>query len=155
MFHLAPAKRTEKDEKPKTGPRRTVSPVCRILSPMFNEVVLDHFRNPRNAGDLDERAVVVQVTNPVCGDVLRLSVGVENGRISAARFKVQGCVAAIASGSALTEMLVGKSPSEARLITSQTVSDALGGLPPATLHAAQLCADAVAALLAKLPATPR
>src|SRR5271155_1430275 len=122
---------------------------------MFNDTVLEHFRNPRNAGDLDGAAAVVQVTNPVCGDVLRLSVGVENGRISAARFKVQGCVAAIASGSALTEMLVGKSPAEARLITSQTISDALGGLPPATLHATQLCADAVTALLAKLPASQR
>src|ERR1700722_12423748 len=122
---------------------------------MFNETVPDHFRNPRNVGDLDERAVTVQVTNPVCGDVLQLSVRVENGRICAARFKVQGCVAAIASGSALTELLVGKSPAEARLIDSQTVSDALGGLPEATIHAAQLCADAVVALLPKLSATPR
>jgi len=128
---------------------------CRILWPMFNETVLEHFRNPRNAGDLDGATAIVQVSNPVCGDVLRLSVGIENGRINAARFKVQGCVAAIASGSALTEMLLGKSPAEARLITSQAISEALGGLPPATLHAAQLCADAVADLVAKLPASER
>jgi nitrogen fixation NifU-like protein len=128
---------------------------CRILCPMFSETVLDHFRNPRNAGDLDGANAMVQVSNPVCGDVLRLSIGIENGRINAARFKVQGCVAAIASGSALTEMLIGKSPAEARLVTSQTISEALGGLPPATLHAAQLCADAVAALVNKLPASQR
>jgi nitrogen fixation NifU-like protein len=120
---------------------------------MFNETVLEHFRNPRNAGDLEGATATAQVSNPVCGDVLRLSVGIENGRINAARFKVQGCVAAIASGSALTEMLLGKSPAEAGLITPKAISEALGGLPPATLHAAQLCVDAVAALLAKLPAS--
>lgn len=120
---------------------------------MFNDTVMDHFRNPRNAGDFDGPAAVpvVQVTNPVCGDVLRLTALVENGRVSAARFKVQGCVAAIASGSVLTELLVGKSPAEARLITPQVISDALGGLPEATFHAAQLGADAVTALVAKLP----
>jgi nitrogen fixation protein NifU and related proteins len=126
--------------------------VCLILCMMaslFNETVLDHFRNPRNAGNLDG-AVVVQVTNPVCGDVMRLSARLENGSITAARFKVQGCVAAIACGSALTEWLMGKSPLEARAITPQAISDVLGGLPPSTLHAAQLCADAVAALVPKL-----
>jgi nitrogen fixation protein NifU and related proteins len=122
---------------------------------MFNETVLDHFRNPRNAGDLVECAATVQVTNPVCGDVLRLSAQVENGRISAARFKVQGCVAAIACGSVLTELLVGKSPAEARLITAKSISEALGVLPEATLHAAQLAADAVASLLPKLSQVQR
>ena len=68
---------------------------------MFNETVLDHFRNPRNAGDLPDATATVEVTNPVCGDVLRLSVRMEDGRIAAARFKTQGCVAAIASSSVL------------------------------------------------------
>jgi nitrogen fixation NifU-like protein len=116
---------------------------------MFSETVLDHFRNPRNAGEL-ENSEMVQVTNPVCGDVLRLSARVENGRIGAARFKVQGCVAAIACGSALTELLVGKSPAEAQGINAETLSGALGGLPASTLHAAQLAADAVSALMPKL-----
>jgi len=89
---------------------------------------------------------MAEVTNPVCGDVLRLSVRVENGRIAAARFKTQGCVAAVAAGSALTGLLAGKTPAEARGITPQQISEALGGLPPATFHAAQLCCDAVAAL---------
>ena len=71
-------------------------PPCSILSPMFNEAVLDHFRNPRNAGDLPGATATVEVTNPVCGDVLRLAVRMEAGRIVAARFKTQGCVAAIA-----------------------------------------------------------
>jgi len=119
---------------------------------MFNETVLAHFRQPRNAGELPDATATVEVTNPVCGDVLRLSVRTENGRISAARFKTQGCVAAIAASSVLTEMLTGQTPAEARTITPQKISEALGGLPPATFHAAQLCADAVAELARKLAA---
>ena len=117
---------------------------------MFSDSVLDHFNNPRNAGDLPDATASVEVTNPVCGDVLRLAVRVEDGRIAAARFKTQGCVASIASSSILTEMLAGKSPAEARRITPQQIADALGGLPTATFHAAQLCADAVGALVRKL-----
>jgi nitrogen fixation protein NifU and related proteins len=118
--------------------------------PVFNEVILGHFRDPHNAGDLSDATATVEVTNPVCGDVIRLAVRVENGRIAAARFKTQGCVAAIASSSVLTDMLLGKSATEARSITPQQVSEELGGLPPATFHAAQLCADAVAAMARKL-----
>jgi nitrogen fixation protein NifU and related proteins len=117
--------------------------------PVFNEVILHHFRDPHNAGDLLDATATVEVTNPVCGDVLRLSVRIENGRIAAARFKTQGCVAAIASSSVLTDLLVDKSADEARRITPQQVSEALGGLPPATFHAAQLCTDAVAAVARK------
>jgi nitrogen fixation protein NifU and related proteins len=117
---------------------------------MFNDAVIDHFRNPRNAGDLPDATATAEVTNPVCGDVLRLSVRMEAGRVAAARFKTQGCVAAIASSSVLTDLLSGKTPAEARSITPLEISDALGGLPPATFHAAQLCTDAVAALLRKL-----
>ena len=117
---------------------------------MFSEILLDHFRNPRNSGDLPDATAAVEVTNPVCGDVLRLAVRVEDGRIAAARFRTQGCVASIASSSALTEQLVGKSPAEARGITPEQISESLGGLPPATFHAAQLCADAVAAVLKKI-----
>ncbi|HTX14171.1 MAG TPA: iron-sulfur cluster assembly scaffold protein [Candidatus Baltobacteraceae bacterium] len=116
---------------------------------MFNETILDHFRSPHNAGDLFDATAAVEVTNPVCGDVLRLAARVEDGRIAAARFRTQGCVAAIASSSVLTDLLVGKSAAEASGITPQQVSEALGGLPPATFHAAQLCADAVAALVRK------
>jgi nitrogen fixation NifU-like protein len=118
---------------------------------MFKNALLEHFRNPRNAGELPDATVTIEVTNPVCGDVLRLAVRVEGGRIAAARFKTQGCVAAIASSSVLTDMLNGKTRAEAREITPEQISSALGDLPPATFHAAQLCADAVAALLSKLP----
>jgi nitrogen fixation protein NifU and related proteins len=117
---------------------------------MFSETLLDHFKNPRNSGDLPDATATVEVTNPVCGDVLRLAARLEDGRIAAARFRTQGCVASIASSSVLTGLLTGRSLAEARAITPQHISDALGGLPPATFHAAQLCADAVAALLKKI-----
>ena len=117
---------------------------------MFNEVVLDHFRNPHNSGDLPGATATVEVTNPVCGDIMRLAVRLEGGRIAAARFKTQGCVAAIAASSVLTDFLCGKTPSDAGGIAPQQISDALGGLPPASFHAAQLCADVVATLVRKL-----
>lgn len=122
---------------------------------MYTDAVLSHFRNPHNAGDLLDATATVEVTNPVCGDVLRLAVRLSDAeiaeaRIDEARFKAQGCVAAIASSSVLTDLLVGKSLDEAHAVTPQQISDALGGLPPATFHAAQLCCDAVTALLRKL-----
>jgi len=123
---------------------------CRILSRVYTDAVLEHFRNPHNVGDLTDATATVEVTNPVCGDVLRLGVKVEGGRIAAARFKAQGCVAAIAASSVLTDLLANKTPAEARGLTAQQVSDALGGLPAATFHAAQLGVDALAALLRKL-----
>ncbi|MGA7914360.1 MAG: iron-sulfur cluster assembly scaffold protein [Candidatus Acidiferrales bacterium] len=113
--------------------------------------MLEHFRNPHNAGDLSDATAIVEVTNPVCGDILRLSVRMEADRVAAACFKTQGCVAAIASSSLLTDLLLNKSPAELRALAPQQISAALGGLPPATFHAAQLCTDAVAALLKKLP----
>ncbi len=121
-----------------------------ILLRVFSDRLLEHFRNPHNAGDLADATATVEVTNPVCGDVLRLSVRVENGRITEAKFKTQGCTAAIASSSVLTDLLADKSPKEARAISAEEISEALGSLPPATFHAAQLCVDAVAALIQKL-----
>jgi nitrogen fixation NifU-like protein len=113
---------------------------------MFNETILEHFRNPHNAGELPGASATIEVTNPVCGDVLRLSVHVEDGRIINARFKSQGCVASIASSSVLTDLLAGESIAGLGGITAKKISDSLGGLPQATFHAAQLCADAVLAL---------
>lgn len=92
----------------------------------------------------------ISVENPVCGDILELSVRIEAGRISEARFRTRGCVTAMASSSLLTELLRGKTPAEARSITTEQISQALGGLPQATLHGAQLARDAVHALLAKI-----
>jgi nitrogen fixation protein NifU and related proteins len=113
---------------------------------MFNEKILDHFRTPHNPGELRDASQVVQVTNPVCGDVLKLWVRIDAGHIAAATFKAQGCVPAIAAGSALTDLLVGKTLPQAAKITPQEVSFSLGGLPEASFHAAELCCDAIASL---------
>ena len=117
---------------------------------MYSPAVLDHFKNPRNPGDLPGATAVVDVENPVCGDVLRLSARVDNGKISAVRFKAQGCVTALACASMLTGLMTGKSLADAHHITAAQISDALGGLPQATFHGAQLASDALEVLLAKL-----
>ncbi len=117
---------------------------------MYSAAVLDHFRNPRNAGELENATATVEVSNPACGDILQLSACVEDGRIVAARFKTRGCTTSIACGSMLTEMLCGKTLQEARQLAPENISDALGGLPPATFHGAQLACDALESLLAKI-----
>jgi nitrogen fixation NifU-like protein len=117
---------------------------------MYSEAVLDHFQNPRNAGTLDAATATISVENPVCGDILELSVRVDAGRIGEARFRTRGCVTAMACSSLLTELLRGKTVAEARGITSEQISEALGGLPPSTVHGAQLARDAVQSLVAKL-----
>jgi nitrogen fixation protein NifU and related proteins len=114
---------------------------------MFSKQVLDHFKNPRNAGELSESTAVAEVSNPVCGDILRLAVRLEGGRITEARFKAQGCVTAMAASSMLTELITGLSREEAAEVTSEQVASALGGLPPATYHGAQLACDGLAAVL--------
>lgn len=117
---------------------------------MYSPQVLDHFEHPRNAGELEQPTAVVEVTNPVCGDVLRLAARVEGGRVVAARFKIMGCVTATACGSLLTEWMQNQPLAALERITYQSISEALGGLPPATLHGAQLAQDALRALLAQL-----
>jgi nitrogen fixation NifU-like protein len=117
---------------------------------MFSEAVLDHFRNPRNAGELSGATATVEVSNPVCGDILKLSARVDDGRIAEARFLCRGCTTSIACASLLTEELRGRTPTKAREITAESLSYSLGGLPPATFHGAQLAADAANALLQKL-----
>jgi len=122
---------------------------------MFSEAVLDHFRNPRNAGELSDATATVEVSNPVCGDILKLAARVVRGRIAEVRFLCRGCTTSIACASILTEQLRDRALSEAREITADTLSVALGGLPPATFHGAQLAADALAALLQKAAAAGR
>jgi nitrogen fixation NifU-like protein len=117
---------------------------------MFSDAVLDHFRNPRNAGELSGATAAVEVANPVCGDILKLFAQFENGRIAEVRFLCRGCTTSIACASLLTEQLKLRSLSEVRSITPESISETLGGLPPATFHGAQLAADALAALLKKL-----
>jgi nitrogen fixation NifU-like protein len=117
---------------------------------MFSDAVLDHFRHPRNAGELHGATATVDASNPVCGDVLKLSVRVENGVIAEARFLCRGCTTAIACASLLTEQLKGRAASHVSSITPESLSAALGSLPPATFHGAQLAADALVALLKTL-----
>jgi nitrogen fixation protein NifU and related proteins len=116
---------------------------------MFNPTILDHFANPRNVGELEPPATMVEATNPVCGDILRIWLLVEQGCIRDIRFKAKGCVAAIASGSALTELVNGKRLEEAAAVSAQVISQALGGLPPESGHAAELAADALRSALQK------
>ncbi len=116
---------------------------------MFSPAVLDHFEHPRNAGDLAEATRVVEVSNPVCGDFLRLAVRLEAGRVVAARFRTRGCVTSIACSSLLTELLIGRSIEEMDGITADRIAQGLGGLEPATRHAADLARDAVDALLSR------
>ncbi|HVB99332.1 MAG TPA: iron-sulfur cluster assembly scaffold protein [Candidatus Dormibacteraeota bacterium] len=120
-----------------------------ILPAMFSAAVLDHFEHPRNAGDLADATVVVEVSNPVCGDLLRLAVRLEEGRVAAARFRTLGCVTSIACSSLLTELVTGRSLQEVDGITAERIAERLGGLEPATRHAADLARDAVAALLSR------
>jgi nitrogen fixation NifU-like protein len=117
---------------------------------MHSREVLDHFQNPRNQGDLADATASVNVTNPVCGDELRLAVRVENGRITAVKFRARGCQAAMACSSLVTEMIAGKTIAEIRGITAEQISAALGGLPPATRHGSQLAEDALDAVLDEL-----
>jgi nitrogen fixation NifU-like protein len=116
----------------------------------MNEKILEHFRNPRNAGNLADPSAVVEVSNPVCGDTMRLSVRMHDGRVAEARFKTQGCVASIAAGSVLTDLLADRSLHDVREITARKISEALGELPPATMHAAELAMDALNAVLERI-----
>ena len=126
-----------------------------ILLPMFSDAVLDHFQNPRNAGELPDADVRIEVSNPVCGDILQLAARVKDGRIAEARFLCRGCTTSIACASLLTEQLCGRTLAEARSLSAQLLSRLLGELPAATFHGAELAADAVQSLLRKLSASQR
>ena len=121
---------------------------------MYSPQVLDHFQNPRNPGEISDPDATAEIENPACGDILRLTLKVSDGRIIAARFKAKGCVASMACGSALTEIVTGKSVREARAIQPEQVTEVLGGLPPASTHAAHLALDVLSAALKQLPASP-
>jgi nitrogen fixation protein NifU and related proteins len=114
---------------------------------LYSETFLDHFQNPRNVGELPPPAVTIEISNPACGDILRLSARFENGRVVEAGYKVRGCTASIASGSALTEWMLGKSRADLAALTPAIVESAVGGLIPESKHAAALCVDGVKALL--------
>ncbi len=113
---------------------------------MHSETLLEHFRNPRNVGQLEPPAIVVDVSNPACGDMLRLSARFADGRVAEARYQVRGCTASIAAGSALTEWMMGKSRAELIKLTPDVIELAVGGLDPASKHAAALCVDGAKAI---------
>lgn len=117
---------------------------------MFSKEVLDHFQNPRNAGDLPDATASVEVNNPVCGDVLLLAIQVEQGRIAQARFRCRGCTTAIACASQLTVLLSGNSLDRLCEISIDELAQSLGGLPAETLHGAHLAIDGARALAAKV-----
>jgi nitrogen fixation NifU-like protein len=110
---------------------------------MYSDKVLDHFRNPRNVGELEDADGVGTVGNPVCGDLMTIYIKVEEDRISDIRFKTFGCGAAIATTSMTTELAKGKTLDEALKITREQVAEELGGLPPVKMHCSNLAADAL------------
>ncbi|MBV9888792.1 MAG: iron-sulfur cluster assembly scaffold protein [Acidobacteria bacterium] len=113
---------------------------------MFSEAVLDHFKNPRNAGELPNADATVEVSNPVCGDILKLAIRREGKRVVEARFLCRGCTTAIACASYLTEQLRTLPSADWKSISADSISTALGDLPAATKHGARLAADALRAL---------
>ena len=117
------------------------------MTELYNNTVLDHYRNPRNTGVLEGANAVGKAENSACGDVLHLYLQIEDGRVCAARFRTFGCAAAIAAGSRLTEMVTGLTLDELRAIRRQHVIDALGGLPPMKVHCSVLAEDAIRAAL--------
>lgn len=118
---------------------------------MYSARLLDHYQNPRNVGELPPPAVTVEVSNPVCGDILRLSVQFHDGCAVEARYRTRGCTASISAGSALTEWLTGKTPAEMAALRPIDIEDAVGGLSAESKHAALLAVDAVRAVLRFIP----
>src|SRR5262249_38070911 len=121
-----------------------------VAHPLYSDTFLDHFKNPRNVGELDPPAITVDVSNPVCGDILRLSARFENNAVIGAAYKARGCTASIVAGSALTEWMLGKSRDQLAAVRPADIEQAAGGLIPESKHVAALCVDAVKRLLRAL-----
>lgn len=119
---------------------------------MYSPQLLDHFQNPRNAGEIAAADAVAEISNPVCGDVIRLTLQVLGDRIAEIRFKAKGCVPSMACASALTELTQGKTISEARKLKREDLITAVGGVPPASAHAAQMALDALSSALNQITA---
>jgi nitrogen fixation protein NifU and related proteins len=117
---------------------------------MYSAQLLDHFQNPRNAGEVAAPDATVQVENPACGDILELSVRVTDGRIAEIRFRAKGCVPSMACASALTELLQGRRVEEAYKLRREEIVKAVGGLPKASSHASHLAMDTLEVLLKQL-----
>ena len=114
----------------------------------YSEKVMEHFMNPRNVGEIPDASGIGNVGNPICGDVMKMFIKVENDIIVDAKFKTFGCGAAISTSSMVTEMVKGKTIEEALKISNRAVAEALGGLPPVKMHCSVLAEQALKAALA-------
>jgi nitrogen fixation NifU-like protein len=120
---------------------------------MYSLQLLDHFEHPRNPGEVSDPDGAAQVENPACGDILKLTLKLKDGRIAEIRFLAKGCVAAIACGSAITELVQGQTLSEARELRREAVVQRVGGLPEASMHASHLAVETLTKALVAI--TPR
>ncbi len=114
---------------------------------MYSEKVMDHFRNPRNVGELPDADGIGEVGNPACGDIMKIYIKVRDNKIEDIKFKTFGCGAAIATSSMVTEMVKGKTIEEALSVSNRQVAEALDGLPPIKMHCSNLAADALHAAI--------
>jgi len=110
---------------------------------VYSDLVMDHFTNPRNVGEIPDADGIGTEGNPVCGDIMRIYIKVKDDRIEDIKFKTFGCGAAIATSSMVTEMVKGKTLDEAMQISNKAVAEALGGLPANKMHCSNLAADAL------------
>jgi nitrogen fixation protein NifU and related proteins len=117
---------------------------------VYSPQLLAHFQNPRNPGEVAHADATVQLENPACGDILKLSMKVANGHVAAICFLAKGCVPAMACGSALTELVKGRTIEAARRLRREELLEAVGGLPEASAHASHLAMDALAAALEQI-----
>ena len=115
---------------------------------VYNETLIDHFMHPRNVGEIADASGIGTVGNPICGDVMKMFIKVENDIIVDAKFKTFGCGAAISTSSMVTEMVKGKTIEEALGISNKAVAEALGGLPPVKMHCSVLAEEALRSALA-------
>jgi nitrogen fixation NifU-like protein len=114
---------------------------------LYNDTVMDHFMNPRNMGDLKDADGIGEVGAAACGDIMKVSIKVRDGKITDARFKTFGCGSAIAASSMATELIKGRTLDEVQNFSNQEVVDALGGLPPVKIHCSVLAEEALKAAL--------
>lgn len=114
----------------------------------YSEILLDHFSHPRNAGEIEAPDGEGNITNPACGDIMRLQLRIRDGVIEEAKWRVEGCSTSIAASSMISELIAGLSVEEAVKVSRADVAEALGGLPPAKTHSAVLVTDAVKAAVA-------
>ena len=120
------------------------------MAAMYSPQLLDHFQNPRNPGDVANPDASVQLENPACGDILKLTLKVTDGHIREIGFRAKGCVPAMACGSAITDLVKGKTVLEARTVSREQLITAVGGLPEASDHASHLAIDVLRAALKQL-----